>query len=113
MKKGIDQQTDVGKVTEVNGLPFQNLTIGQDKLKEEPLEVTDSLVPPPVMASATADNTMEDTDGGLTEQELRLQREEGEYDKIYISLISEEEERNVDTDMDESTYPYFAQKTQN
>ena len=30
------QQTDIGKVTEVDDLPFQNLTIGQDKLKEEP-----------------------------------------------------------------------------
>ena len=59
------------------------------------------------MASMTADNTTEDTDGGLTEQELRLQREEEEYDKIYISLISEEEESNADTEMNESSYPYF------
>ena len=48
----------MGKVTEVNDLPFQNLTIGQDKPKEELLKVTDSLVPPPVMASVTADDTM-------------------------------------------------------
>ena len=63
----------------MNYLPFQNLTIGQDKPKEEPLEVTDSLVPPPVMVSVTADNTTEDTDGGLMKQELRPQREEKEY----------------------------------
>ena len=109
-KKGTDQQTDVGKVTEVDDLPFQNLTIGQDKPKEDPLEVTDSLVSPPAMASvtasATADDTTEDTDGGLTEQKLRLQREEEEYDKIYISLISEEEESDMDTDTDDSIYPY-------
>ena len=83
-EKGTDQQTDVGKVKEVDDLPFQNLTIGQDKLKEEPLEVIDSLVAPSATASVTADNTMKDTDGGLMEQELRLQREE-EYNKIYIS----------------------------
>ena len=102
-----DQQADVGKTMEVDDLLFQNLTIGQDKLKEEPLEVTDSLVLPPVMASMTADNTMKDTDGGLMEQELRLQREEEEYHQIYISLISEEEESDMDTDTDESTCHYF------
>ena len=95
-------------MTEVDDLPFQNLTTGQDKPKEEPLEVTDSLVPPPAMASVTADNTMEDTDGGLTEQELRLQREGEEYDKIYISIISKEEESDTDMDTDESMYPYFS-----
>ena len=84
----------------MDDLPFQNLTIVQDKPKEEPLEVTDSLVPPSVtasvMASAIVDNAVEDTDGGLMEQELRLQREEEEYEKIYISLISKEEESNTD-----------------
>ena len=73
--------------------------------------MTDSLVPPlamaSVMTSATADDTIEDTDGGLMEQELRLQREEEEYNKIYVSLICEEEEININRDTDESTYPYF------
>ena len=91
----------------MDDLPFQNLTIEHDKLREELLEVTDSLVPPPAMVSVTADDTKEDTDGGLMEQELQLQREEAEYNKIYLSLISEEES-NTDTDMDESTYPHFA-----
>ena len=69
--------------------------------------MTDSLVPPPVMASVTADDTTEDTNVGLMEQELGVQREEEEYNKIYISLISEEEESDTDTGTDESTYPYF------
>ena len=98
-----DQQTDTGKVTDVDGIPFQNLTLGQDKLKEEPLEVTDSLVPKPV-ALVIADDNTEKTNGGLMEQELRLQKEE-EYDRIYVSLSSEEEES--DTEMDESAYIYF------
>ena len=67
--KKTDQQSDIGKVTEVEDLLFQNLTLGQDKLKEELLEVTDSLVPP-AMASAMADATTKDTDGALTDQEL-------------------------------------------
>ena len=31
--KGTDQQTDIGKATEVDDLPFQNLTIGKDQIK--------------------------------------------------------------------------------
>ena len=58
------------------------------------------------MASAMADDNTKDTDQGLMEQELRLQREEEECDRIYVSLISEEEES--DTEMDESTYSYFS-----
>ena len=56
------------KVILVDDIPFQNLTIGQDKPKEEPLETTSTLVSPPVamtMALATdmakPDDTMEDT----------------------------------------------------
>ena len=69
--------------------------------------MTDSLVPPSAMALATADDTMEDTYGGIMIQELRLQREEEDYDKMYISLIREEEESNMDMDTDEFTYPHF------
>ena len=89
----------------MDNIPFQNLTLGQNKQKEELLEVTDSLVPPPI-ASAMAYGNSEDTDGGLTEQELRLQREEEDYHRIHVSLISEEEES--DMEMDKSTDTYFS-----
>ena len=85
-EKGTDQQTDLGKVMEVDDLPFQSLTIGQDKPKEEPLELTDLLVPPPVtasaMASVTADDTTEDTDEGLMQQELELQQRKAKIQTI-------------------------------
>ena len=67
-KELTDQLTDMMKVILVDNIPFQNLTTGQDKPKEEPLETTNTLVPPPVamtMALATdmakPDNIMEDT----------------------------------------------------
>ena len=90
-------------MTDVDNIPFQNLTSGQDKLKEEPLEVTDSLVTPPA-ALVEEDNNIKETNGGLMEQELRLQKEEEEYDRIYVSLLSDEEEN--DTEMDKSAYTY-------
>ena len=88
----IDQTTDMRKVILVDDIPFQNLTIGQDKPKEEPLETTDTLVPPPVMVTdiVKPDNTVEDTEEGLMECKERLQKEEEEY-AIYIGMLSEEE----------------------
>ena len=91
----------------MDNIPFQNLTLGQDKPKVEPLEVTGSPVPPP-MASATGDDNIKGTNGGLTEQELTLQREEEGYDRIYVSLISKEEESNIK--MDKSMYNYVTCK---
>ena len=79
-----DQQTDTGNVTDVDDIPFQNLTLQQDKLKEELLDVTDSLVTAPT-ALAMADDNIKESDGGLMEQELRLQKEEKEYNRIYMS----------------------------
>ena len=52
------------------------LQIGQDDSKDEPLEVTESLVPPP-QAMLMSDNTAENTNGEeLIEAERKLQREE-------------------------------------
>ena len=59
--------------------------------------MTNSLVPLPT-ASAIADDNNKGTNGGLTEQELRLQREVEEYDRMYISLISGAEENDMETD---------------
>ena len=42
----------------------------------------------------------------LTEQELRLQREEEKY-AIYIGMLSKEEESDTETDINETTYSYF------
>ena len=53
-----------------------------------------------------ADDNIKETDGGLTEQELRLQKEEEEYNRIYVGLISEVEESNIETD--ELEYTYFS-----
>ena len=49
---------------------------------------------------------MEENNGGLTDQEQRLQREEEEY-TIYIGMLSDEEESNTKTDTDESAYPFY------
>ena len=97
----------IEKVTDIDEVPFHKLNIGQDEWKEEPLEVTELLVPPP-STSATADATTENTDEGLTETKMRLQREEEKfevYDRIYVSLLSEEEDSNTETD--ESMYTHF------
>ena len=57
-KELIDQLTDMRKVILVDDIPFQNLTIGQDKQEEEPLETTNTVVPLPVaMTMALATDT--------------------------------------------------------
>ena len=40
--------TDIEQTTDVNEIAFSKLQIGQSDLKEEKLEVTDSLIPPPL-----------------------------------------------------------------
>ena len=96
------------KVTDIDEVPFHKLNLGQDEQKEEePLEVTESLVPLP-SDSPNAEGTTKDKEEGLMEVEVRLQRGEEKfkmYDKIYIGLLSEEETGNKETD--ESTYSYF------
>ena len=78
-------------------------------------EITDTLVPPSEVAAATPktekteemewESTIEEKDTeGLTDQELKLQNDEEEY-SIYIAGISEEEESDTETDLEES--PYF------
>ena len=93
-------------------LPIQNLSIHEDQKEEESLEVTDVLVPPPEASAATPvteviklENITEENNGGLTDQEQRLQREEEEY-AIYISILSDEEESNTETDTDISACPF-------
>ena len=82
------------------------------------LEVTDTLIPLPEASAETpvaeapvadtvkSDNSTETHYEMLTEQELRIQREEEKY-AIYIGMLSEEEESNTETDTDETIYSYF------
>ena len=105
--KASNQKTDAEKITDVDKIPFSKLQIGQDGHKEEPLVVTVSLVPPP-STLATLEDTTENTDKGLTEVKVKLQGKEEKfemYDRIYVSLLSGEEDS--DTETDESTYSYF------
>ena len=74
-------------------------------------EVTDALVPPPEALAVTLvtdviklENIVEESNGGLTDQEQRLQREEEKY-AIYIGMLSDEEESNTETD--ESEYLFY------
>ena len=97
---------------------FQRLTIQSDNPTEETPEVTDMLMPllevsaeTPVAENlatdiAKTDDSMETHYEILTEQELRLQRKEEKY-AIHISMLSEEEESNMETNTDEATYSYF------
>ena len=107
------QWTDERKVVSADDLPIQNLSIHQDKLEEELPEVSDALAPPPEALAATPvtdvaklEDIAEESNGGLREQEQRLQREEDEY-AIYIGMLSDKEESTTKTDKDESVYPIY------
>ena len=93
--------------------PFKKLTIQSDNPGKEAPELTNILIPPPEASSeipttdmVKTDNSMETHYKMLTEQEVRLQREEEKY-AIYISMLSEEEDSDTETDTDETTYSYF------
>ena len=101
-------QTNIDKTMDVNEIALSKLQIRQSDPKEEPIEVTDSLIPPPLT----------ETPGGMTgkndrkellEVERKIQQEEEKYElyqRIYIGQLTEEEES--DTESDGSTYRYFA-----
>ena len=101
-------QTNTEQTTDIDEVAFSNLQIRQSILKEEPIEVTKSLIPPPPMTEAPEDIT-ENTNGeGLLKAEKRLQREEEKYklyNRIYIGQLSNEEESITDTNR--LTYTYF------
>ena len=111
-----------------DGIPFQKLTIQLDELDENLMEAMNMLIPPleasaeisaadiPVAktpeAEASATDTAKSDDSiktqykTLSEQELRMQREEEEY-SLFISILSKEEESKTETDSDDNTYTYF------
>ena len=109
----MDIVTDKRKVVSADDLPIQNISIQQDKSKDELPEVTDALVPPPEALATTPatdvakpEDIAEESNGGLTEQEQRLQREEEEC-AIYINVLSDKEESDTKTNMDKTVYPSF------
>ena len=99
-------------------LTIQNLNIQEDRKEEEKSpEITDSLILLSEVAVATPktekmeetkwESIIEEKDAEeLTDQELKLQKDEEEY-SIYKAGISEEEESDTETDLEES--PYFFQ----
>ena len=64
------------------------------------------VVETPATDAAKLDDSTETHYEMLTEQELRLQREEDKY-AIYIGMMSKEEESDTETNTDETTYSYF------
>ena len=60
----------------------------------------------PVTDTVRSDNNTKTHYETLTEQELRLQREEEKY-AIYICMLSKEEESDTETDTGETTYSYI------
>ena len=95
-------------------LPIQNLNIQKDRKEEEKLpEITDTLVLPSEVATVTPkmeetewDSIIEEKDGeGLTDQDLKLQKDKEEYTIYIVGISEEEEESDIETDSEES--PYF------
>ena len=67
-------KVEMEQTMDIDEVPFSKPQIGQDDQKEEPLEVTESLVQPP-STTEISDDTAENTNGEeLTETENRLQR---------------------------------------
>ena len=72
-------QTDIDQTTDVNEVAFSKLKIRQSNPKEELIEVTDSLIPPPLIVTP---EDMEGKNGSkeLSEAERKLQQEEESYE---------------------------------
>ena len=102
-------ETDKQTSDSVDTPPFQNLTIKMNRLDEKAPEVSTTLVSPiePGVIGTTPkeDSITKAEDRGLTEQELRLQREEEKY-AMYISHLSPKDS-DTDTEMDKSEYPFY------
>ena len=93
-------QTDIDKTTDINEVAFSKLQIIQSNPKEEPIEVTDSLVPPP-LTETPGDTTGKNNDKELLDAERKIQQEEEKYklyQRIYIGEISEEEKSDTESD---------------
>ena len=109
-------------------IPFSKLTIQSDDPGKNPVEVMNALIPSmgaaaetlaadisvaktpeaeaSAMDTAKSDNSTKTHYEVLSEQELRMQREEEKY-VLFIGILGEEEESNTETDTDDNTYTYF------
>ena len=101
-------QTNMEQTTDIDEVAFSKLQIRQSDPREELLEMTKSLIPPPP-ATEVPEKAKENTNREeLSEVEKKLQREEEQYelyDKIHMGQLSNKEESNTDTDS--LTYTYF------
>ena len=108
-------------------IPFSKLTIHSDNPDKNPVEVMNTLIPSldaaeipvadipvaktpeaeaSVMDTVKSDDSTETHYEVLSEQELRMQREEEKY-TLFIGILGKEEESNTETDTDDNTYTYF------
>ena len=100
--------TNMEQTMGIEEVVFSKLQIEQSNLREEPLEVMKSLIPPPPVTEAPEEVTEITKREDPLEAMKRLQGE-GEkyelYDRIYVDQLSDKEES--DTDTDGLTYTYF------
>ena len=100
-------QTDIDQKADANEIAFIQLQTRQSDPKEEPVEVTDSLIPPP-LTKMSEDTVEKNSIVKLSEVERKLQQEEEKYEqyqRIYIGQLREEQES--DTESDCSGYSCF------
>ena len=76
-------QTDTEQRTDVNEIPVSKLQIRQNDLKEEPVEVTDSLIPSP-MTKAPEGMIEKNNSDELSKAERKQEEEEEEEEGKYI-----------------------------
>ena len=106
-------KSDNSTLNLVDSLPFQGLTIGTDEPDEKALEVSTIPIPPTepgAVGTIPKDDQAKlipipEEEGEITEQELRMQKEEERYN-FYISQLSLEDS-NMDMQTDESDYPFL------
>ena len=99
--------TDTDQKMDFNKLAFSRLQMGQSHLKEEPVDFTDSLIPPLTTKALEKMEEKNDRDE-LSKVEKKQQQKEEKYtvyQKMYKGQLSEEEESN--TESDNSGYSYF------
>ena len=74
-------QTDIDQKMDVNEITFSKLQIRQSDLKEELVEVTDSLIPPPM--TRVLDDMVEKNDSDKLSDAERKQQQQQEKYKVY------------------------------
>ena len=109
-----------------DNIPFSKLTVQLDDPDECPVEVRNTLIPPPEAAAETsaadipvakppeAEASVTDMakseDSTNTHWDIRTRTKNAERRREicpFISILSEEEESNTETDTDDSSYRYF------